>query len=234
MFRYILPALGLVIILASIIYFLIFFDKPTAPAMANTPSTETLSSSPVPLELPVTSSPLPANAAPNEKLLESKIKTLETSVTGLTGQVTLLSQKYSQLTAGASATPASTATANSQPAVYVTLGSNGELNDQGYTPIPGFVASLNPADFPGYTNVILEATVSRVQPGGTANLQLFNQNTGQGISASTLTASNTSFQLYSSSPFQLNSGTNTYVLSLLSSDNTNVQVGVARLKINFD
>lgn len=230
-----LPIIGILIILASIGYFLFFFNKPTQPALANispVDSTDSPQSSPA-LAPTSSSTPLPSSASGNEKILDTKITNLEKTVNSLNLQVTSLNQKYSTLSGTGSTTITPTPTPIPNSAVYVTLGSNGQANDQSYTPIPGFAVTLNPADFPGYKSVTLEATMSRVQLGGTANLQLFNQTTGQAITASTVTTSSTTFQLVSSSPFQLASGSNTYVLTIQSSDNTNVQVNIARLKINF-
>lgn len=209
---------------------LFVFKKPTDPALANISTTEATAASLVPLELPLQSSPLPANASSNEKILDSRITSLEKSLTALTAQVATLSLKSSPVPVTTTPAPTSTATA----AQYITLGTNAISNDQGYTSIPGFTVTLSPADFPGYTSVTLEATLSRVQPGGTGYLQLYNQTTSQQITASNVSTTSTSYQLVASSPFQLATGSNTYTLQLQSTDNTNLQVGVARLKVNFD
>lgn len=153
--------------------------------------------------------------------LDTRLGAAEAAVTELKARVSSLEK----------ATPVSVSS-SSKSTVYIPLGSGGQLNDQSWTTLSTFQISLDPAQYPGYTNMQLEVTMRLNQPGGTLYARLYNTTAGSATSSETSTTATTA-QLVSSSAFTLLAGSKTYVLQAKISDGTLGFLDYARIKVNF-
>ena len=152
-----------------------------------------------------------------------QIASLEDRVVNLQTQITQLS-----------ASPATTtqATANKSPVVYIPLGSEGQGGNTDWYTLTNYEIQLNPADYPGYTNMQLEVSFRLAQDSGTGYSRLFNatDNADVGISVQTTSSSP---QWYQSYFFKPASGTKTYRLQIKSVTGTQIYVQSARIRVNF-
>lgn len=200
-----------------------------------------------PLEVPKT--------LPNASL-EDKVKSLEDAVNKLITKVNSLKSaegssqtsssdtRLSAVEAGLTelkarvsslenATPVTTTTTTSKSTVYIPLGSGGGpwANTDWYSMLE-YEVSLDPANYPGYTGMILEVTLRLVEAAGTGSVRLYNTTDGTAISGQLDTTSST-FSLKTSSSFKLPSGSKTYRLQVKSTANKDLYIQSARIKVNF-
>lgn len=190
-----------------------------------------------PIEVPKT---LPQSSVEDRvKSLESLAAKLVTQVNNLKSpapqadsleaQVTELKMRVSALE---KATPAPAA-ASSQSVIYIPLGSGGgPWGDKDWYTTSEYEISLDPANYPGYKNMVLEATFRLNVVSGTGSVRLYNVTNSLAVSGQLDTSSNT-FSLKTSSSFTLPSGSKTYKLQVKSSDGTPLYVQSARIKVNF-
>ena len=151
--------------------------------------------------------------------LDSRIKTLEASLTELKERVTSLED----------ATPAPASTTSSSTG-YIPLGSGGQISDTNWVSLNTFQISLDPSQYPGYKNMQLEVNMRLNQPGGTLYARLYSS--GSAVSSEATTTSTTS-ATSSSQTFTLSSGSKTYILQAKTSDGTLGFLDTARIRVNF-
>lgn len=133
-----------------------------------------------------------------------------------------------------SATPAPAATSNtSKSVIYIPLGSGGGpwANTDWYS-LSEYEISLDPANYPGYTGMVLEVTFRLVEAAGTGSVRLYNVSSSTAASGQ-LDTTSSSYELKSSSSFTLPSGVKTYRLQIKSSSNKDLYIQSARIKVNF-
>lgn len=207
-----------------------------------TPQTQEQDSEPI--EVPKT--------LPNASL-EDRVKSLEDSVTKLITQVNSLKSsgsstagsdtKLSDVEAGVTelkarvsalekSTPAP-ATNTSSSTVYIPLGSGGGpwANIDWYS-TPEYEISLDPANYPGYTGMVLEVTFRLIEGAGTGSVRLYNA-TDSSATSGQLDTTSSSFSLKTSGSFKLPSGTKTYRLQVKSTSNKDLYIQSARIKVSF-
>lgn len=152
--------------------------------------------------------------------INSRLNSIEASITDLKVQVSSLGQTTT------------TPVTSSKPAIYIPLGAGGSWADQGWYTLTDYQVDLDPANFPGYTGMVLEVTFRMVEAAGTASVRLYNTSDNTAIS-SEISTTQTSFNLFSSSPFKLSSGNKNYALQVKSSAGRTVFIQLARIKVNF-
>ncbi len=157
---------------------------------------------------------------------------LDTKLNALDAAVTELKIRVSALEKPSSASTTSTTGGSGKSTIYIPLGSGGLIADTNWVTLSTFQISLDPAQYPGYTNMQLEVTIRLNQPGGTLYARLYNLSSGSATS-SEITTTSTSEQLVSSSGFSLSTGTKTYVLQAKTSDGSQAFLDYARIKVNF-
>lgn len=167
--------------------------------------------------------------------LKSKSSPTPSLVSGssdLEAQVTELKVRVSALEKATPA-PASATNTNTSSTVYIPLGSGGGpwANTDWYS-TPEYEISLDPANYPGYKNMVLEVTFRIVEAAGTGSVRLYNVTDSQAASGQ-LDTTASSFSLKSSSSFTLTTGTKTYKLQVKSSQNKDLFIQSARIKVNF-
>lgn len=131
------------------------------------------------------------------------------------------------------ASPQTTATSTSKSVVYIPLGSGGGpwANTDWYT-TPEYEITLDPANYPGYSGMVLEVTFRLVEPAGTGSVRLYNASDNKAASSELTTTSGT-FAVKSSSSFTLPSGSKTYKLQIKSTASKDLFIQSARIKVNF-
>ena len=152
-----------------------------------------------------------------------RLRTLETKIAELEGKSTPSSTTI----------PGTTSTSTSRSPQYIPLGSNAELTDRTGINLAQFEITLDPADFPGYTNVTLEAVVRMSEAVGTLTLSFYNMTDSVSITNSDISTSSTSFILTNSFNFKLTSGRKTYRIRAKSSEGYLSYIQSARLKISY-
>lgn len=151
-----------------------------------------------------------------------KIKDLETTITQLQAKVAALEQTDRTFQPSSGATPV----------VYIPLGSGGSTDDKNWFGLDGYEVSLNPADYPGYSNMYLEVTLRLVEKVGTSYARLYSMTDNKAIS-SELSSTQEKNTLLTSSGFKLPDGSKTYRLQVKSSEGYQVLLQNSRIKVTF-
>jgi hypothetical protein len=151
----------------------------------------------------------------------TKIASLEASITELKARVSLLEKG------------STTTTSSNKTSLYIPLGgSSGTWTNSDWTILDEFQISLDPANFPGYTSMQLEAILRVVDPSGTESVRLYNSTDGSSLSTQ-LDTTSTTYVLKSSSTFTLPTGSKTYKLQAKDSAAKEYYILSARLKVNY-
>lgn len=161
---------------------------------------------------------------PSPALIETRLKNLETSVNSLKADIASLKSSSTQ--------PAPTSSSKKSPS-YIPLGSGGTSTDKNYYSLGGYQVSTDPADYPGYTGMQLEATLNLNEAVGTINARLYNSTDNSAVGNSNVSTSSTTAVLLSSSGFTLPSGRKTYVLQVQSTEGYQTNIQNARIRVNF-
>lgn len=161
--------------------------------------------------------------APNSQTstTDSQVSTLDAFVTELKARVSALEK----------ATPAPQSF-STQSTIYIPLGSGGSWGNQDWYTTNEYQISLDPANYPGYTGMVLEVTFRLVEGASTGYVRLYNTTDSSATSPEVTTTSST-FSLQSSSSFKLASGTKTYKLQVKSSASKELFIQSARIKVTF-
>lgn len=154
--------------------------------------------------------------------LDSKLSNLEIQITELKSRVSALER----------ISPAPVAT-SSKSSVYIPLGSGGGpwTNTDWYATYE-YEISLDPANYPGYTGMVLEVTLKLGEAVGTGSVRLYNV-TDNTATSSQVDTTSTTFSLKTTSSFKLPSGSKTYKLQVKSTSNKELFIQSARIKVNF-
>lgn len=159
----------------------------------------------------------------NSSSLENRVKTLEMTVTQMQGQINSLKPATAQTTPAAS----------KQAPLYIPLGSGGTLNDQNWLALSTYEVLIDPADYPGYSNMQLEVNMRLVQTAGEAKARLYNVTDGSDIANSEVTVTADKATLGTSHTFTLPTGRKTYRLQAKSTQGFTLELQTARIKVNF-
>lgn len=222
-----LPAVLIILLITGGLIWWRFSAKQnlTSPVAQDTPTTD--GATEVPKQLPPTPIPTPApttsSASSSQDVtnLNSRLQTAEGAVTELKARISALEK--------ATPVPLSTTTKST---VYIPLGSGGSWGDQDWNSLAEYEVSLNPDNYPGYSNMNLEVIFRLSEAVGTASVRLYNTTDSQATS-SQVDSTSTSFSLQTSSTFRLASGTKTYRLQVKSSQSKSLFIQSARIKVNF-
>ncbi len=176
----------------------------------------------VPKTLPaVTSTPTPASAPTTQIVTpDPRVAVLETAVTDLKARVSSLEK----------ATPVQ-AVSSGKSTVYIPLGSGGTSADKTWISNNNYGATIDPAEYPGYTTMQLEVNFRMVQKSGTAYARFYNVTDSSAKEQVSTTSDAFSWQ--TSFGFTLPSGKKTYTLQTQSSEGVEIQLQSARIKVSF-
>ena len=180
-----------------------------------------------PLEVPktlpavtVTSTPIPTPTSTPAPSSSTQLNNMEASITDLKMRVSAL-EKSSQ--------PVST---SSKATAYIPLGAGGTWSYSSFTTLSDYQISLDPANFSGYTSMVLEVIFRVVDSDTTTSVRFYNTSDSSVVSSEVSTASS-SFNLASSSSFKLASSSKTYVLQAKNSAGRTFFIQLARLRVNY-
>lgn len=226
-----------ILILGGLGYWRFVVSKPSLPSAKPTVTSQPQNTSEDQLELPATSSD--ATLEDRIKILENLAKKLVAQVNSLkassaSSAVDSLSASVTELKARVSALEKNpTSGSSGQSAVYIPLGSGGgPWNNQDWYSLNEYQVALDPANYPGYSGMSLEGVFRLTSAVGTASLRLYNSTDGSAISPEISTTSTTS-SLKTSASFKLPAGSKTYILQVKSSQNQDVLIQSARIKVSF-
>lgn len=151
--------------------------------------------------------------------INSRLNSIEASITDLKLQVSSLGQ-------------AAPVAGSSKSTTYIPLGAGGSWDYSSFTTLSDYQISLDPANFPGYTGIVLEVIFRVVDSTSTASVRFYNSSDGAAVSSEVSTSSS-SFNLASSSSFKLASGSKTYALQAKNSNGKTFFIQLARLRVNY-
>lgn len=161
---------------------------------------------------------------PASGILDPRVASLESAVTDLKTRVAAL-EKNTQV--------ALLSSTSSQPPIYIPIGSSaGPWTNTDWSTLNEYEISLDPASYPGYTGMVLEANFRVADPAGTGSVRLYNV-TDASVLSSQLDTTSTSFKLYATSAFRLAGGQKTYKLQMKSSGGKDLYIQTARIKVSF-
>ncbi len=239
MLKIILP---IVFIIVLVLGGLGYWRYTSSKTNLTTPTTEEQAQQ-EPIEVPAT---LP------EATIEDRVKVLEDLIAKLVTQVNALkSQSSAAQTAPLASTQASITELKARVAIlekatpapststsvtaYIPLGSSGVYTNTDWVSLPEYEISLDPANFPGYSGMVLESTFRMDDPSGTASVRLYNVTDGSATSTQldSTTSTATTFTLRSSASFKLATGAKTYRLQVKSSAGKNLFLQSARIRVTF-
>ena len=234
----ILPIIFLIILVGGGLAYFRFFAIKSESSKLTTSSAADLGPVEVPKTLP--NATLEDRVQLLEKALTEVIKkvntistqtdsNLATRVSAVEASITDLKVQIANLPAASSAPAAS----SSKSTIYIPLGSGGgPWGNTDWFTLNDYQVSLDPANFPGYSGMVLEVVYRMVESAGTSSVRLYNK-TDSSVTSSEISNTATSFTLYSTSSFKLSSGTKTYTLQVKSTQGKDVFIQTARIRVNF-
>lgn len=208
------------------------------PAVVETGITQESNNGPteVPASLPAgldSASPLPENT--NITTLITKVNSLENKIKVQDNTITDLTTRLRRLEAASSAAPTAVqAPATTQAPVYIyALGTGGSVTSQDWQEVSTLSITIDPASYPGYKNMSLEALIRVKDGNGTAYARLYSSSDGQSIGESQVqTSSYLDTWVASSQTFKVSSK-KAYTFQLKSLTGYDAYISNARVKVNY-
>lgn len=172
--------------------------------------------------------------------IEERVKTLEAAVGIINKKIDVLTAtlgKSSVNTTSVVTTPSPTtvaASSSNAKSVYIPIGYGGSsTSSSDFESIGSQQITIDTADYPGYKQAVLEVNFKVTDGNGQGQARLFNSTDGLALSGSDISTSSGSFSTVSSSSFNLSSGSKAYTLQLKSLTGYQVDVQLARIRIDF-
>ncbi len=230
-----------VIILAAVVYFRWFYTSNEATPTPSSTITKTFfpnQPAPVTTDTNLRLTNLEAAIIELAKKIASisntssdtKIKTLQTDMADLQNRLARLERGGSAVP---TAVPTVTASTNKSP-VYIPLGGGISNDDQNWSKDNLCCQiSIDPADYPGYSNIQLEATTRVDSSGGEGHVRLYNVTDSTEISSSDIYTTSNQNSLITSNGFKLAAGRKTYGIQTKTTSSKTEYLQTARLKVNF-
>lgn len=159
---------------------------------------------------------------------ESRLNNLEVGVSDLQGRV-------KKLEGGASANLSSSPqTQTKSPPVYIlSLGSGDSTKALDWTVANNIDITVDPANFPGYTSMQLEAQIKVLSGNGKVFARLYDSSAGTAVLSSEVSTAAENFSWVSSQTFTLGSGKKTYKFQIKTLTGYEASIQAARIKVNF-
>lgn len=165
----------------------------------------------------------------SNKLVDERIKQLETQVLELKTQVKAL-----QLATPTPTTSTTTTTTSTKPSVvYIPMGTGGSITNTDWTSVNSSQVTIDPADFPGYTSMVFEVNMRLIQKDGYLKARLFNITDNKAVANGDMQTTSDTGSLNNSWFFTLPSGKKTYVAQFLSTNGIQGEVSYIRIRVNF-
>lgn len=161
-----------------------------------------------------------SGSSANTSSRDAKISSLESDVTDLKARIVVLEKSTTN-----------TQTGTKSSTVYIPLGSGGTSGDKTWISNNNYGATIDPAEYPGYSTMQLEVNFRMVQKSGTAYARFYNVTDSSAKEQVSTTSDAFSWQ--TSFGFTLPAGKKTYTLQTQSSEGAEIQLQSARIKVNF-
>jgi len=155
--------------------------------------------------------------------LETRLKTLELSVTDLQGRVKILEGK----------TTTTTTTATTKSDSLIPLGWTGTTTSTDWTNISSQLISIDPGSYPGYLSMKFEVNLKTSSSGGRAYARLFNQDDNSAVTLSETSSDQTTSSWVSSGGFTLPTNRKSYYLQVKSTANNVASVQNAQIRVSY-
>lgn len=177
----------------------------------------------IPAEVPFTKAEL-------LKVLEASISAVNKRIDAVAGKQQ--TQPVSLLQA--SSAPAAPTITTGPKSIYIPVGYGGSGTvSSDFGTITGQEVTINTADYPGYKQMVFEASFRIFQGNGTGEVRLFNKTDGTGVLNSTLSTTSQDYTTKTSSGFTLTGGSKTYVVQAKSSTGYSVDLQLTRIRVDF-
>ncbi len=99
--------------------------------------------------------------------------------------------------------------------------------------ITGQEVTISTADYPGYKQMVFEASFRIFQGNGTGEVRLFNKTDGTAVLNSTLSTTSQDYATKTSTGFTISGGSKTYVVQAKSSTGYSVDLQLTRIRVDF-
>ena len=157
--------------------------------------------------------------------IKQKVDSLQSTVANLQQQTT-----SGETPSSASPPPAAP---SKKPPLYIPLGWTGSSSGLDWASIPLQTIDIAGSDYPGYTSMQFQASLSVYQGNGQTMARILDQDDNAIIFASQISTTSQDYSWISSGSFTLPSSSKTYILQLKSLTGYSAQIQDARIKINF-
>lgn len=130
--------------------------------------------------------------------------------------------------------PVAAAVTTGPKVAYIPLGSSGSSTSlNAYENISSTEIVIDPANYPGYKDMVLEAQMRIFQGNGKGDGRIFDETDGLGMIGSEISTTSETFGLQTSTGFKVPGGKKTYVVQLKSNTGYSVDLQTTRIRVEF-
>ncbi len=127
-----------------------------------------------------------------------------------------------------------TSTSTTPKTLYIPIGYGGSgTSTSDFATVTGHEVSINPSDYPGYKQMVFEASFRIFQGNGKGEVRLFNKTDGTAVLNSVLSTTSQDYSTKTSSGFTLTSGAKTYTVQAKSSTGYSVDLQLTRVRVDY-
>lgn len=167
-----------------------------------------------------------SQSLPDPSNTQARLNALEVSIADLQA-------KIKKLESGSQSQLGIQTTAKKSPAYILSLGSGDSTTKTDWTTANNIDITIDPAEFPGYTSMQLEAYLKVKDGNGKAYARLHDSATGLSELSSEVSTSSENFTWAQSPTFTINGSKKTYKFQIKSLTGYEAFIQAARVKVNF-
>lgn len=215
------------LIFSFVSIFLLIRQNMTPEKVPSNPVSSPITSLPSAREVPRSfDSSLEPEGSPSDTTTNAKVDILEKRITALEAKI---KDKISPVVAS----PSPTTNPKVVKELFIPIGSSADqIGSTDWVDWNGLTFSLDPANYPGYTSMQLEANL-RLNAGGIAYARIYNSNDSLPISSSDVTTTSTVYSLVNSGQFSLPTGKKVYKIQGKSSSGDTIFIQNIRLRVSY-
>ena len=118
--------------------------------------------------------------------------------------------------------------------LYIPIGYGGSgTSSTDFGTVSGHEVSINPSDYPGYKQMVFEASFRIFQGNGKGEVRLFNKTDGTAVLSSVVSTTSQDYSSKTSSGFTLPGGSKTYTVQAKSSTGYAVDLQLTRVRVDY-
>lgn len=157
-------------------------------------------------------------------------KMIDSSLTPLQQQIDDLSKTKSV----APVVVQSPASSSSPKTLYIPIGYGGSgTSTTDFAAVSGHEVTINPSDYSGYKQMVLEASFRIFQGNGKGEVRLFNKTDGTAVLSSVVSTTSQDYSSKTSSGFTLPGGSKAYTVQAKSSTGYSVDLQLTRIRVDY-